>query len=54
MLDVKLTAAFRLSRACLRGMMKERFGRIVNVTSIVGVPGNPRQANYAASKAGMS
>lgn len=52
-LDVNLTAAFRLSRACLRGMMKERFGRIVNVTSIVGVTGNPGQANYAASKAGM-
>lgn len=52
-LDVNLTAAFRLSRACLRGMMKERFGRIVNITSIVGVTGNPGQANYAASKAGM-
>ena len=52
-LDVNLTAVFRLSRACLRGMMKERFGRIVNITSIVGVTGNPGQANYAASKAGM-
>ncbi len=52
-LDVNLTAAFRLSRACLRGMMKERYGRIVNITSIVGVTGNPGQANYAASKAGM-
>jgi len=52
-LDVNLTAAFRLSRACLRGMMKERFGRIVNIASIVGVTGNPGQANYAASKAGM-
>lgn len=52
-LDVNLTAAFRLSRACLRGMMKSRWGRIVNVASIVGVTGNPGQANYAASKAGM-
>ena len=52
-LDVNLTAAFRLSRACLRGMMRERYGRIVNITSIVGVTGNPGQANYAASKAGM-
>ncbi|PCJ61562.1 MAG: 3-oxoacyl-[acyl-carrier-protein] reductase [Rhodospirillaceae bacterium] len=52
-LDVNLTAAFRLSRACLRGMMKARWGRIVNVTSVVGVTGNPGQANYAASKAGL-
>lgn len=52
-LDVNLTAAFRLSRAALRGMMKRRFGRIVNITSIVGVTGNPGQVNYAASKAGM-
>ena len=50
---VNLTAAFRLSRACLRGMMKRRFGRIIGITSIVGVTGNPGQANYAASKAGM-
>jgi 3-oxoacyl-[acyl-carrier protein] reductase len=52
-LDVNLTAAFRLARAALRGMMKRRFGRIVGMTSIVGVTGNPGQANYAASKAGM-
>ncbi len=52
-LDVNLTAAFRLSRACLKGMMKRRWGRIVGITSVVGVTGNPGQANYAASKAGM-
>ena len=52
-LNVNLTAAFRLSRAVLRGMMKSRWGRIVNVTSIVGVTGNPGQGNYAAAKAGM-
>ena len=52
-LAVNLTSAFRLSRACLRGMMKRRFGRIVSITSIVGVTGNPGQGNYAASKAGM-
>jgi 3-oxoacyl-[acyl-carrier protein] reductase len=48
-----LTAVFRLSKACLRRMMKERRGRIVNLTSIVGVTGNPGQANYAAAKAGV-
>ena len=52
-LDVNLTAAFRLSRAVLRGMVRNRWGRIVSITSIVGVTGNPGQANYAASKAGM-
>lgn len=52
-LNVNLTAAFRLSRASLRGMMKRRWGRIIGITSIVGVTGNPGQANYAASKAGM-
>ena len=52
-LDVNLTAAFRLSRAAVRGMMKRRWGRIVSITSIVGVTGNPGQVNYAASKAGM-
>lgn len=52
-LDVNLTAAFRLSQGCLRGMMKKRWGRIVSVTSIVGVTGNPGQANYAASKAAL-
>ena len=52
-IDVNLTAAFRLSRAVMRGMMKRRWGRIIGITSIVGVTGNPGQANYAASKAGM-
>jgi len=52
-IDVNLTAGFRLARAALRGMMKRRWGRIVGITSIVGVTGNPGQANYAASKAGM-
>jgi 3-oxoacyl-[acyl-carrier protein] reductase len=52
-LDVNLSAAFRLSRAAVRGMMKRRFGRIINITSIVGVTGNPGQVNYAASKAGL-
>jgi 3-oxoacyl-[acyl-carrier protein] reductase len=51
---VDLTAAFRLSRAVLRGMMKKRWGRIVNVTSVVGVTGNPGQGNYAAAKAGLA
>jgi 3-oxoacyl-[acyl-carrier protein] reductase len=48
-----LTAVFRLSKACVRHMMKERRGRIVNLTSVVGVTGNPGQANYAAAKAGI-
>lgn len=52
-LDVNLTAAMRLSRGVMRGMMKARWGRIVNVSSIVGATGNPGQANYAAAKAGM-
>jgi len=52
-LATNLTAAFRLSKACLRRMMKERRGRIVNITSIVGLTGNPGQANYAAAKAGL-
>ncbi|MEQ8653130.1 MAG: 3-oxoacyl-[acyl-carrier-protein] reductase [Kiloniellales bacterium] len=52
-LAVNLTAGFRLVRAALRGMMRRRHGRIVGITSIVGVTGNPGQANYAASKAGM-
>jgi 3-oxoacyl-[acyl-carrier protein] reductase len=48
-----LTGVFRLCRACLRGMMKARHGRIVNIGSVVGLTGNPGQANYAASKAGI-
>ncbi len=52
-LAVNLTASFRLVRASLRGMMRRRHGRIIGITSIVGVTGNPGQANYAASKAGM-
>jgi len=52
-LAVNLTAAFHLTRAVLRGMMKQRFGRIISITSVVGVAGNPGQANYAASKAGL-
>jgi len=52
-LAVNLTAAFKLSKAVLRGMMKARWGRIVGVASIVGVTGNPGQGNYAAAKAGM-
>jgi 3-oxoacyl-[acyl-carrier protein] reductase len=50
---VNLTAAFRLSRAVLRGMMKKRWGRIIAITSIVGETGNPGQGNYAAAKAGL-
>ena len=52
-LDVDLTAAFRLTRAALRGMVRRRHGRIIAVTSIVAVTGNPGQANYAAAKAAM-
>ncbi|WP_417309315.1 3-oxoacyl-[acyl-carrier-protein] reductase [Devosia sp.] len=52
-LAVNLTAAFHLSRAVLRGMMKQRYGRIIGITSVVGVVGNPGQGNYAASKAGL-
>lgn len=50
---VNLTAAFRLSRAALKGMMRRRFGRIIGISSVVGVTGNPGQGNYAASKAGL-
>jgi len=53
-LDVNLSAAFRLSRGVLRGMMKARWGRIVTITSVVGATGNPGQVNYAASKAGLT
>jgi 3-oxoacyl-[acyl-carrier protein] reductase len=52
-LTTNLTAVYRLSKACVRRMMKERQGRIVNLTSIVGVTGNPGQTNYAAAKAGL-
>ncbi len=52
-LNVNLRSAFQMSRACLKGMMKARFGRIISITSIVGVTGNAGQSNYAASKAGL-
>jgi len=52
-IDTNLKAVFRLSRAVMRGMMKARWGRIVNITSVVGASGNPGQANYAAAKAGV-
>ena len=52
-INTNLTSVFRLSKACLRRMMKERHGRIVNLTSIVGLTGNPGQANYSAAKAGL-
>jgi len=52
-MQVNLKAAFKLSQGLMRGMMKRRYGRVINITSIVGVTGNPGQANYAASKAGM-
>jgi 3-oxoacyl-[acyl-carrier protein] reductase len=52
-LAVNLTAAFRLSRAVLRGMMKKRWGRIIQISSLVGATGNPGQGNYAAAKAGL-
>jgi 3-oxoacyl-[acyl-carrier protein] reductase len=52
-LDVNLTAAFRLTRAALGPMMRQRFGRVINVSSVVGLRANPGQANYAASKAGL-
>jgi len=53
-LETNLSAVFRLSRAVLRGMMKARGGRIINITSVVGSAGNPGQANYAAAKAGVA
>ena len=52
-IDTNLTSVYRLSKACLRGMMKARGGRIINIASVVGSTGNPGQANYCASKAGM-
>ncbi|ANY15478.1 3-oxoacyl-ACP reductase FabG [Bordetella pseudohinzii] len=53
-IDTNLSAVFRLSRAVLRNMMKARWGRIINITSVVGSAGNPGQANYAAAKAGVA
>ena len=53
-LDINLKAVFRASRAVMRTMMKQRYGRIVNITSVVGATGNPGQANYAAAKAGVA
>ncbi len=52
-IEVNLGGVYRLTKACLRAMMKARYGRIINVTSVVGVTGNPGQSNYAAAKAGM-
>ena len=52
-MQVNLTSSFRLIRSLLRGMMKRRYGRIINITSVVGATGNPGQANYAATKAGL-
>lgn len=52
-IDTDLTSAFRLARACLRPMMKQRFGRIISISSVVGAMGNAGQANYAAAKAGL-
>jgi 3-oxoacyl-[acyl-carrier protein] reductase len=52
-MDTNLRPVFRLSRAVMRGMMKARWGRIINITSVVGASGNPGQANYAAAKAGV-
>jgi 3-oxoacyl-[acyl-carrier protein] reductase len=53
-LDTNLKAVFRMSRAAIRPMMKQRYGRIINITSVVGASGNPGQANYAAAKAGVA
>jgi len=52
-IDTNLTSVYRMSKACMRGMMKARYGRIINIASVVGVSGNPGQTNYAAAKAGM-
>ncbi len=52
--DTNLKAVFRMSRAVIRPMMKQRYGRIINITSVVGASGNPGQANYAAAKAGVA
>ena len=52
-MDTNLTSVFRVSKACLRGMMKAKFGRIINIASVVGASGNPGQTNYSAAKAGI-
>ena len=52
-IHTNLTGMFRMTKLCLRGMMKARFGRIINISSVVGLTGNPGQTNYSASKAGM-
>ncbi len=52
-IQTNLTSAFRMSKACLRGMMKAKRGRIITITSVIGATGNPGQANYAATKAGV-
>jgi 3-oxoacyl-[acyl-carrier protein] reductase len=53
-MDANLKGVFRMSRAVMRTMMKQRYGRIINITSVVGASGNPGQANYAAAKAGVA
>lgn len=53
-INTNLSAVYRLSKACLRGMMKARWGRIINISSVVGAMGNPGQSNYAATKAGVA
>jgi 3-oxoacyl-[acyl-carrier protein] reductase len=52
-IETNLTSVFRMSKACLRGMMKARHGRIISITSVIGATGNPGQSNYAATKAGV-
>ncbi|MGH8362959.1 MAG: 3-oxoacyl-ACP reductase family protein, partial [Gammaproteobacteria bacterium] len=52
-INTDLSSVFRLSKACMRGMLKARHGRIINISSVVGATGNPGQANYSAAKAGM-
>ena len=52
--ETNLRSIFLLSKACLRGMMKAKFGRIINISSVVGATGNPGQANYASTKAGLA
>jgi 3-oxoacyl-[acyl-carrier protein] reductase len=52
-IETNLTSAFRMSKACLRGMMKAKHGRIITITSVIGATGNPGQSNYAATKAGV-